>query len=129
MKKFLCKAIFDTENTSNTGFDWAKLKRCILKITENNFEINNRTIAFSGIQKMKLRIVPSAFFIPGSILSISMTNGSTHHFGLRHSKYWERDFDFPIEFQKVTVPLLWVRRTIVCTMILWVVLYIANTFQ
>lgn len=129
MKKFACKAIFDKDTTSNTGFDWASSRRCILKVAEDHFEIDNRKILYSDIQKAKLRIVPSAFFIPGCILSISTASGSTHHFGLRYSSYWEKDFGFPIELEKVTVPILWLRRTIIVAVFIWFIWYMWKSFQ
>ncbi|MFA6978924.1 MAG: hypothetical protein WC209_06320 [Ignavibacteriaceae bacterium] len=129
MKKFACKAIFDKDTTSNTGVDWAKSKRCILKVNENSFEVDGRTIVFSDIQEAKIRIVPSAFFIPGCILSLSLKNGSTHHFGLRDSTFFINNLNLPIKVEKVMVPLIWLRRIIILALLIWVFRHLWSSLQ
>ncbi|MFA4828816.1 MAG: hypothetical protein WC855_10825 [Thermodesulfovibrionales bacterium] len=126
MKTFLCKAILNKEKTSEIGMDWATSKRCLLKIADDYIETANIKIPFSEIQSATLRIVPSAFFIPGCILSVVNTTGTVHHFGLRYSSYWKGDLPFMVERLSSHVPLLWPRRILILAILFWFIWKIFN---
>ena len=113
MKKFMCKAILNKESSSNTGLDWAISRRCNLEVGDDYFNAAGTKISFPEIIEATIRVVPSAFFFPGCILSIKTESGTSHHFGLSYTKFWKRSFPFKIETEKATVPYLWVRRIII----------------
>jgi len=112
MKKFMCKAILDKESASNTGPDWVVSKRCFLEAGDDYFKIGDRKFLFSEIDSSILKKVPSATFLPSCIFSINMKGGTSHHFGLHYSKFWNRKFPFPVERTSGEVPNLLVRRII-----------------
>jgi hypothetical protein len=112
MKKFVCKAILNQNNSTNTGIDWATSKRTILNLDDKSLTAANSKVLYTNILKAKLRIVPSAFFMPGCILTVT-TDKTTHHFGLRYGSYWKGELPFPVEREKVNVSGIWIRRLII----------------
>lgn len=126
MKTFLCKAISNKEKTSELGMDWATSKRCFLKVADDYIEAANIKIPFSEIQSATLRIVPSAFFMPGCILTVVNTTGTVNHFGLRYSAYWKGDLPFKVERLSSQVPLLWPRRILILAILFWLIWKVFN---
>ena len=107
---FRTKALLDTETVSDMGADWAFSKRAILTAKDNALVIAGEEIPFASITDSRLRIVPSAYFIPGAILSIS-TENTTHHFGLSFSKKLVTALPFIEDLEKApNPPFLWGRR-------------------
>jgi hypothetical protein len=120
--KFITKAILNTDESSNLGIDWATSKRTILKVNDEIITIAGSKINFSEIIDSKLRIVPSAFFIPGAILTIK-TYDSTHHFGFSYSKKIINTFTFIKNIEKSNPPWLWIRRTINIAVLSYLIYY------
>ena len=120
-KRFFCKAILNKETSSNLRVDWAVSRRCLLKISHDYIEVSGQKVLFSEISSASMRIVPSAFFLPGCILTIATRGGSTHHFGLRYGGFWRKELPFPTERSKATVPLLWLRRVLVIGVLAWLI--------
>lgn len=110
MMTFITKALLNTDTASDLGSDWAFSKRTILIINNESMDAGDEIILFSQIKDSKLRIVPSAYFIPGAILSIS-TDVTTHHFGLSYSKKLLSALPFVEQTEKASAPpMLWIRR-------------------
>jgi hypothetical protein len=107
MPIFLCKAVLNQATTSTLGLDWATSRRCLLTMADDHLDVHGLSVPFAEIRSAGMRIVPSAFFIPGCILSIETNSGTRHHLGLRYSSFWKHGLPFPVERQTVTVPFLW----------------------
>jgi hypothetical protein len=128
MKRFACKAILNKATSSNLGLDWATANRCLLKVTDEYMEAIGKRIPFPDIVLADLRIVPSAFFIPGCILTVNTVAGMRVHFGLRYSSFWKNNLPFPVNRSSVTVPLLWPRRIINLAIFAWLLWWIMDKF-
>lgn len=121
MKKFLCKAILNKKDSSDLGFDWAVSKRCIFKFSEDYLEVPGLKLQFAEIESATLRVIPSAFFVPGCVLSVKVTDGAMHHFGLRYSSFWKKELPFSVERSKSKPPLLWPRRILIVCLFAWII--------
>jgi hypothetical protein len=126
MKRFVCKAVLNSDTTTDIGLDWAMAKRGILSVDDSYIQMNDLKIPFSEISSAMIRIVPSAFFLPGCILTIKTERG-THHFGLRYSKYWKGTLPFNVARTEVRVPYLWPRRIIAVVILFYMVFRIIES--
>ena len=108
--KYITKAILNTEEVSDLGLDWARSQRTILNVDHDYLIIGNKRIEFSQIETSKIRIIPSAYFIPSVVLTIKV-NGKNSHLGLSYSKKILKEFPFVEKIEKApNPPTLWVRR-------------------
>jgi hypothetical protein len=90
-------------------------------VGDDHLEAGKTKVAFSEIKTATLRIVPSAFFLPGCILSLETNTGDNHHFGLRYSSFWKKDLPFKVERKKVAVPTIWLKRLVIIGMFIFLI--------
>lgn len=112
MKKLLCKAVLNRKNIPPVGSAWIGARRGLLKVDDNSFQMDKEVFPFAEIKSAELQKVPTTVFIPGYHLTLSMQNGSEHHFGFSNSYIWNGDFPFPMRRAIKKLPLLWVRRVL-----------------
>ena len=113
MKKFISKAILNSDKASAAKVDWSAAKHSVLEFGENHLRAAGFKIDYSAIESSTLELARSRFLAPKCVLTIEMTDGVIHHFSLRYSSFFKGDLPFAVKRKGIAVKSLWPKRILV----------------
>ncbi|MFH0946973.1 MAG: hypothetical protein V2A76_17415 [Planctomycetota bacterium] len=110
LHKCMTKAVTSEEGGPGHAFSWARARRGLLEVTDEEISLGQWKIRYEEIEEATL-LSTRQMFIPGFILRVR-ARGVTYHFGLNWGRFWKGELPFPVERKRARLRRSWIRLTI-----------------